>query len=88
MSGTGNGENPADLLTPEDLRQFTGTDNWYKHWMGKILYTDGVKHFAEMAGAFWFIDVVGSPLRQNRCRLKFLEKIKFEIRNEKIYQVF
>ena len=61
MSGnTGNGEKPADLLTPEDLRQFTGTDNWYKHWMGRILYTDGVKHFAEMAGAYWFIDVVGS----------------------------
>jgi hypothetical protein len=28
------------------------------------------------------------PLRQNSCRLKFLEKIKFEIRNEKIYKVF
>jgi hypothetical protein len=28
------------------------------------------------------------PLRQNSCRLKFLEKIKFEISDEKIYKVF
>ena len=57
-----NDGNPAEpeRLMPNDLRQFTGTENWYKHWMGKILYTDGVKHFAEVAGAYWFIDVVGS----------------------------
>jgi hypothetical protein len=30
----------------------------------------------------------GGPLRQNSCRLKFLEKIKFEISDEKIYKVF
>jgi len=29
-----------------------------------------------------------SPLRQNSCRLKFLEKIKIEISDEKIYKVF
>ncbi len=29
-----------------------------------------------------------SPLRQNSCRLKFLKKIKFEIRDENLYKVF
>jgi hypothetical protein len=56
----GNDSNAATSLTPDDLRQFTGTDNWYRHWMGKILYTDGVKHFAETVGGYWFIDLVGS----------------------------
>jgi type I restriction enzyme M protein len=28
------------------------------------------------------------PLRQNSCRLKFLEKIKFEIRDENLYKIF
>lgn len=61
MSGRhDNGGSDAAPLTPEDLRQFTGTDNWYKHWMGNILYTDGVKYFAETVGGYWFIDVVGS----------------------------
>ena len=32
---------------------------------------------------------IGStPLRQNSCRLKFLKKIKFEIRDENVYKVF
>ena len=29
-----------------------------------------------------------TPLRQNSCRLKFLKKIKFEIRDENLYKVF
>jgi len=29
-----------------------------------------------------------TPLRQNSCRLKFLKKIKFEIRDENVYKVF
>ena len=28
------------------------------------------------------------PLRQNSCRLKFLKKIKFELRDENVYKVF
>jgi hypothetical protein len=29
-----------------------------------------------------------TPPRQNSCRLKFLKKIKFEIRDENVYKVF
>ena len=32
--------------------------------------------------------IVIIPLRQNSCRLKFLKKIKFEIRDENVYKVF
>ena len=31
-----------------------------------------------------WVNALHIPLRQNSCRLKFLEKIKFEISNEKI----
>ncbi len=31
---------------------------------------------------------LGTPPRQNSCRLKFLNKIKFEIRNENLYKAF
>jgi len=43
-----------------DLAQFCGTENWWKHWTGRITYTDGVKFLAEKAGAFWLIDLVAS----------------------------
>ena len=33
-------------------------------------------------------DHAHTPLRQNSCRLKFLKKIKFEIRDENVYKVF
>ena len=35
-----------------DLAQFYGTDNWWRHWTGRITYTDGVKFLAEKAGAY------------------------------------
>ena len=53
-----------------ELSQFTGTENWYRHHFIKdVTYTDGVKYFAETAGAWWFVDdciIEYAPLmRQN-----------------------
>lgn len=46
-------------LTKEDLRQFTGTEYWYRHPFNRnILYTDGVKYVADTAGAYWLIDEI------------------------------
>jgi len=39
----------------EELEQFTGTINYYRHPLG-IYYTDGVKYLADRAGAYWLID--------------------------------
>ena len=41
----------------EALRQFTGTETWYRHPLFRAyLYTDGVQYLAEQAGAYWLID--------------------------------
>ncbi len=46
-------------LKKEDLAQFFGTDNWYKHPLSKkITYTDGVKYVAENGGAYWLLDLI------------------------------
>lgn len=45
-------------LTPFDLRQFTGTTNWYKYY--NIHLTDGVKYFADEVGGYWVIDIIWS----------------------------
>lgn len=39
------------------LSYFTGTENWYRHYLIRdVTFTDGVKFFAEAAGAWWFVD--------------------------------
>lgn len=43
-----------------DLAQFCGSEDRWKHWTGRIMYTEGVKFLAERAGAFWLIDLVAS----------------------------
>ena len=48
------------MISLDDLEQFTGTENWYKHWTGLISYTDGVKFLADEAKCHWLIDLVAS----------------------------
>lgn len=43
----------------EELRQFHGTRRYYQNFTG-LLYTEGIKHLADRAGAYWLIDLVGS----------------------------
>jgi hypothetical protein len=50
-----------------NLNQFTGTENHYRH--PGILYTDGIKFLAENADCFWLIDTIASyqpAVRQNQ----------------------
>jgi hypothetical protein len=46
-------------LDKADLRQFTGTEQWYRHGLNrKVLFTDGVKYVADQGGAYWLIDEI------------------------------
>lgn len=46
-------------LSKGDLRQFTGTEHWYRHWAVRhITYTDGAKYVADTAGAYWLLDEI------------------------------
>lgn len=52
-------------LTTADLRQFNGSENWYRHSLNRdILYTDGAQYVAEAGGAYWLLDEIalGEPL--------------------------
>ena len=42
-----------------ELNGFCGTENYYRHFTGGK-FTDGVKHLADRAGAYWLIDAVFS----------------------------
>ncbi len=44
-----------------ELRQFTGTEQYYYNPLFKdFKYTDGVKFLAERAGAYWLLDYIFS----------------------------
>lgn len=44
----------------EYQRQCNGTNQWYRHPLMGMLYTDGVKLIAEECGAYWLIDAIAS----------------------------
>ena len=49
----------AAKLTREDLRQFYGSEHWYRHAINrKVLFTDGAKYVAETGGAYWLLDEI------------------------------
>lgn len=52
-------ENTKETLREQDLRYFTGSENWYRHSpFSKYLYTDGVQYVAEKGGAYWLLDKI------------------------------
>jgi hypothetical protein len=54
-----------------DLSGFTGTENYYLHPLARtVTYTDGVQHFAEGAGAYWFLDILATEVAQLMRRKK------------------
>jgi hypothetical protein len=55
-------------LDESELAIFTGSEHWYQHWLGKTLYTDGVKFVAEQAAAYWLIDEIA--INQTRPKVR------------------
>lgn len=51
-------ENPELNYTDEGSPM--GTDNLYKHFLNKLVYTDGVRNFAIKHNAYWLLDVIES----------------------------
>ena len=51
-------------LRKSDLREFTGSDNWYRHPLNRtVLFTDGAKHVADAGGAYWLLDEIALAQR-------------------------
>jgi hypothetical protein len=59
--------NATASLTEADLRQFIGTEEWYRHpFVRSILYTDGVQYVAEKGGAYWLLDDIAFAQRRHK----------------------
>ena len=44
----------------QELAHFTGDLDRHRHWTGRVIYTPGIHHLAERAGAYWLIDLIAS----------------------------
>ena len=40
------------------LNQFTGSTEFYRHWLKGFFYTEGVRFLAEQARCYWLIDLI------------------------------
>jgi hypothetical protein len=47
-----------------DLSNFYGTEQYHKTFLfnPKLVHTDGVKYFADEAGAYWFLDIIATDI--------------------------
>jgi len=54
-------------LTAADLRQFTGSEQWYRHGINRsVLFTDGAKYVADTGGAYWLLDEIALAQRYDK----------------------
>ncbi len=46
-------------LTTYDLKQFTGSESFYRHAINRrVVYTEGAQFVAETGGAYWLLDEI------------------------------
>ena len=59
--------NTTPKLSPADLRQFTGTEKWYRHALNwDVLFTEGSKYVADIGGAHWLLDLIALAQRYDK----------------------
>jgi hypothetical protein len=71
-------------ITPNDLHEFTGTENYYKTMDKSIVYTDGVQYFARNAGdqgAYWLLDLMVFEIIPKNFEEEFL-CVTIEVEND------
>ena len=61
----------AATLSESQLRQFTGSENWYRHGINRsVLYTDGAKFLADQGGAYWLLDIIAIAQQHDVTRFR------------------
>jgi hypothetical protein len=68
MTQEGQAMTTTNTFTVDDLRQFTGSETWYRHGiMRHVLFTDGAKYVADNGGAYWLLDEIALAQRSHKC---------------------
>ena len=84
--------NDQKPLTHDELRQFTGDLERYRHPLNRrVIYTPGIRQLAERGGAHWLIDAIasyiGTPVMSRAIaedeRLGSLQFWRLEVREDR-----
>jgi hypothetical protein len=72
-------------LNEEHLRQFTGSENWYRHGINRtVLFTDGAKYVADEGGAYWLLDAIAICQRyEKRVAQEAFQVWKLTVRSDR-----
>jgi hypothetical protein len=72
-------------LTEHHLRQFAGSENWYRHGLVRdILFTDGAKYVADEGGAYWLLDEIALTQRfEKRFAAKRFQVWTLKVREDR-----
>jgi hypothetical protein len=75
----------ASKLTEFNLRQFTGSENWYWHGINRnVLFTDGAKFVADEGGAYWLLDAIAiAQLYEKNVATEELQVWKLTVREDR-----
>ena len=69
-------------LSEVQLRQFTGSENWYRHGINRsVLFTDGAKYVADQGGAYWLLDIIAIAQQHD----KSVSTEEFQVWNLKVH---
>lgn len=66
-------KSPEEIIA--ELKKFSGSCVLYKHWLN-ILYTEGIKHFAETTQSFWLIDAIASHQTKKLLLNPYLQELQ------------
>jgi len=67
-------------LNKADLRQFTGSEHWYRHGLARdVLFTDGAKYVADTAEAYWLLDEVAFAQKLKRVAAEEFQLWKLKV---------
>jgi hypothetical protein len=66
----------------EELKQFSGTESYYRHSFGTITYTDGIKYLAEKAECYWLIDIVASYQIDKRVKAEPFQVFQLKVNED------
>jgi hypothetical protein len=61
-------ENDKKAKLLASLAMHTGSESVFRHWTRRLVYTEGVQHLAEQAGAYWLIDLIASWTLEPKMR--------------------
>jgi hypothetical protein len=71
-------------LNEDDLCQFTGTENWYRHPLVRsVTYTDGAQYVAERGGAYWLLDIIATMQLEKAIRVESFQVWKLAVKPDR-----